>query len=95
MTTITNDTLFDRTRWVVVRPQKGSYLFYNSRTDELHLIPPTGHAVYAMCDGFRNVGEIATELSDAIDAEPNAVQRHLADFFGALESRGLLERHDA
>jgi hypothetical protein len=32
MRVITDKTIFDRTEWVVVRPQKGSYLFYNSRT---------------------------------------------------------------
>ena len=41
-------TRFSQASHVVVRPQRSEFLFYNSRTDELHLIPPTGKHVYAM-----------------------------------------------
>jgi hypothetical protein len=95
MRAITDKTVFDRTEWVVVRPQKGSYLFYNSRTDELHLIPPTGHAVYELCDGLRTVDQIGDQLSEGIDAKPLQLRDRLTDFLGALEARGLVERADA
>jgi hypothetical protein len=95
MCAITDNTVFDRTEWVVVRPQKGNYLFYNSRTDELHLIPPTGHAVYELCDGLRTVAQINNQLSEGIDAEPSQFRDRLTEFLGALERRGLVERADA
>lgn len=95
MRAIANETIFDRTSWVVVRPQKGSYLFYNSRTDELHLIPPTGHAIYELCDGLSTVDDIYNHLSEALDAESSVLRERLTDFLGALEARGLVERADA
>jgi coenzyme PQQ synthesis protein D (PqqD) len=95
MRPITKNTIFERAQWVVVRPQKGSYLFYNSRTDELHLIPPSGHAAYALCDGLKTVEEIGAQLSEAIEAEPSAISDRLAGFLGDLEARGLVERADA
>jgi hypothetical protein len=33
-------TLLTPTKWCVVRKQKERYLIYNSRTDEMHLVPP-------------------------------------------------------
>jgi hypothetical protein len=94
MRAITYETIFDRTPWVVVRPQKGSYLFYNSRTDELHLIPPTGHTIYELCDGLRTVNDIGNHVSEALDAEPSELRERLSDFLTALEARGLVERAD-
>jgi hypothetical protein len=95
MQTITGDTVFEQTEWVVVRPQKGSYLFYNSRTDELHLIPPAGHVVYSLCDGFRSVDEIADELLPHFELTREPVRDRLEKFLGELETRGLLEKANA
>jgi Coenzyme PQQ synthesis protein D (PqqD) len=95
MRAITMDTIFEPTGWVVVRPQKGNYLFYNSRTDELHLIPPSGHAAYTLCDGLKTIEEIGAALGEAIDAEPFALREKLTGFLGDLEARGLVERADA
>ena len=95
MRAITNETIFDRTPWVVVRPQRESYLFYNSHTDELHLIPPTGYAIYELCDGLSTVDDIRCHVSEALDAEPSILCERLNNFLGALEARGLVERADA
>ncbi|MGO3928291.1 PqqD family protein [Rhodopseudomonas pseudopalustris] len=94
MSKITSDTLFEHTPWVVVRPQKDNYLFYNSRTDELHLIPATGHAAYTLCDGLRTIDDITSELSDVIIVEPDVLQQRVTEFLAALETRGLLARAD-
>jgi hypothetical protein len=95
MRAIVKETIFERTPWVVVRPQKGNYLFYNSRTDEMHLIPWTGHAIYQLCDGLRTVDDIGTHVSEAFDAGPSILRERLNDFLSALESRGIVERADA
>lgn len=91
MRVVSGDSVFVQPSWVVVRPQKGQYLFYNSRTDELHLIPSTGHVVYTLCDGLRTVDDIAAELSSAVDAEPAALQAELGRFIAELQLRGLVE----
>lgn len=95
MRAVDSETVFDRTAWVVVRPQKESYLLYSSRTDEMHLVPPSGFAIYQLCDGLRTVADIGAHMSDAFDAEHSALRRHLSRFLGDLESRGLVERVDA
>jgi hypothetical protein len=92
---IAKETIFEPTPWVVIRPQKDSYLFYNSRTDEMHLIPSTGHTIYRLCDGVRTVDEIGAHLSDAFDVEPSVLSDRLSDFLGAIERRGIVERADA
>lgn len=94
MSTASADAFFQRPAWVVVRPQKGEYLFYNSRTDELHLIPPTGHAVVALCDGLRSVRDISIELSGAVDADLPLIELRVSGFLESLEARGLVERVD-
>lgn len=95
MSAAANEVIFHRTSWVVVRPQRDSYLFYNSRTDELHLVPPTGHVVYELCDGLRTVDDIADHLAQALDVEPAILRERLSSFLGTLEARGLVERSDA
>jgi hypothetical protein len=94
MRSIAGDTVFDRTDWVVVRPQRSNYLLYNSRTDEMHLVPPTGHVVYALCDGFNSVETIVRQLVEAIGDDPIVVRERLIDFLADLQSRGLVERAD-
>ena len=75
----------------VVRQQKEGYLFYNSRTDELHLVPPTGFLVYQLCDGLRTTGEIEQWLAEAIPGSRQATSEALGQFLGALVARGILE----
>lgn len=87
-------TVFDQLKRVVVRRQKGEYLYYNPQTDELHLVPPTGHAAYTMCDGVRTVDEIANVLISKCEAPPEQLRQRLQQFFCDLEARGLVERSD-
>lgn len=94
MSEITNDTIFDHTSCVVVRPQKENYLFYNSKTDELHLIPPTGHTIYELCDGLRSVEDIWDHVSDAVEGGSSTWREALKEFLRELENRGLVERAD-
>lgn len=95
MRAVTGKSVFEQPAWVVVRPQKGRYLFYNSRTDEMHLIPPTGHAAYCLCDGINNVDDVATSLSPAIGVTPSTLRIRLEKFLAELELRGLVERTHA
>ncbi|MCB1496069.1 MAG: PqqD family protein [Bauldia sp.] len=92
MSVVTGATIFEAAKWVVIRPQKGDYLFYNSHTDELHLIPPTGHAVFSRCDGIKTIDEITEDLAPSFKAQPDEVRGRLLQFLGELETRGLLER---
>ncbi|WP_034492496.1 HPr-rel-A system PqqD family peptide chaperone [Afifella pfennigii] len=87
-------TTFAPAAGVIVRRQKADYLFYNSRTDELHLVPPPGHAVYAMCDGVRSLQEIAEALAASFEVDSAELRAPLGAFLEQLEARGLVERSD-
>jgi hypothetical protein len=74
----------EQTIHCVVRKQAHEYLIYNSRTDELHLLPATGYFVYQLCDGLRTVEEIETELAASLDSIPGAVHEALVRFLADL-----------
>lgn len=79
----------------VMREQKEGKLFYNVRTDELHLMPAAGFVVYQLCDGLRSVAEIEQWLADAFPAERDALPAALTHFLTRLVERGILETsHD-
>lgn len=82
------------TRWCVVRKQKERYLIYNSRTDEMHLIPPIGYYVYQMCDGINTLGAIRKMLADATGQEETEVATHTDRFINQLIDRGVVEASD-
>jgi len=75
----------------VVREQGEGWLFYNSRTDELHLVPPTGVVAYQLCDGLNSVNDINEVLSRSVDSDAATLRETLYTFFAQLVSRGILE----
>jgi radical SAM protein with 4Fe4S-binding SPASM domain len=91
---VTRDTVLQPTSWCVVRPQKDQHLVYNSRTDEMHLVPRTGYLVYRLCDGLRSVGEIEGSVADALDDEGHVIHEVLTAFLGKMLARGILEVAD-
>jgi hypothetical protein len=91
---VIRDTVLQPTSWCVVRPQKSRHLVYNSRTDEMHLVPGTGYLVYQLCDGLRSVGEIERLLADALDDDGEVIHEVLTAFLGKMLVRGILEVAD-
>ena len=87
---LTRDTVLTLTPWCVVREQEEQFLVYNSRTDELHLLPPTGFYAYQLCNGWSTVGEIEDALAIEIRREPTVLGDRLREFFGMLVARGIL-----
>lgn len=92
MTIFSPETILQPTEWSVARPQKEGYLFYNSRTDEMHLVPPTGALVVQFCDGLRTVREIEDELVVPLGGDREAVRTALTNFIDMLIGRGIVER---
>jgi hypothetical protein len=91
MPTLTDETVLVRTPHCVVREQEDRYVVYNSRTDELHLIPPLGHYLYRLCDGVHDVGAICRAFAaGASDGGAEARQRIVA-YLEALVTRGVLQ----
>jgi hypothetical protein len=80
----------------VIRRQKDGYLFYNSETDELHIVPSIGYFIYQLCDGLRTVGEIEQWIEEAIPHQRDLARDAVGRFLDALIARGVLEAsHDA
>jgi hypothetical protein len=79
----------------VVRRQQEGYLFYNPHTDEMHLVPAAGYAVYAQCDGVRTVAEIQQWMMPAASADTAVAEAGIVQFLAALAARGLVEVDDA
>jgi len=75
----------------VVRPQDSHYLFYNVRTDELHLLSPSAFYVVQLCDGLRSVGDIEALLASGLGHDLELVRAHTRPFLENMLSRGVLE----
>lgn len=78
----------------VVRRQQEGYLFYNPHTDEMHLVPAAGFAVYSQCDGVRTVADIQQWMAPAARARRADAQAAVARFLEDLARRGILEVDD-
>jgi hypothetical protein len=87
-------TVLQPTPWCTVREQEERYLIYNSRTDELHLMPPTGFYVFSTCDGLNTVEEIQARLEKSLPGSSATVRQRLHAFLAGLIERGILEVAD-
>lgn len=95
MTHLTPDTILQPTEWSIARPQRNGCLLYNSRTDEMHLVPSTGALAVQLCDGLRTIQEIEDELLIPLGGDRRAISTALAGFFYMLLARGILEAVNA
>ena len=63
-------------------------VLYDPRTDSAHVLNPTASIVWWLCDGDHKVKEIARELGDLYDKEPDAVRSDVDEIIeGFLGSR--------
>jgi len=79
-----------KTSCCVVRPQEKQYVVYNTRTDELYLLPPTAFYIYQLCNGTYTVENLEMLLKDSFD-ETEMLKIRLRDFLMRLIERGILE----
>lgn len=91
-----NHTLLSPTSFCTVRNQDDYYLFYNCRTDELHLLSSTGLYVYQLCDGATTLGDIEERMSKMLQVDREILRPRLHNFVEQLLSRRILEgeNHD-
>jgi hypothetical protein len=78
-----------------VREQVDQFLIYNARTDEMHLVPPTGYYVHSLCDGARTVAELEEVLAASVDAPREVLRTAVRAFLAQLLERGLVQRATA
>ena len=89
--TLEKHNILKQTSWCTVRPQEQQYVVYNTRTDELYLLPPTAFYVYQLCDGLNTVGDLEELVQGAFGAESDTVKAKLNKFLGGLIDRGIVE----
>ena len=88
---LAGDVVLRQTSWCAVSKQEQQYLVYNTQTDELHLLPPTAHQVYRLCNGFNTVSTIEDSVINSSDIEKEILKEHLHKFLSGLMKRGLVE----
>ncbi|HZR82556.1 MAG TPA: PqqD family peptide modification chaperone [Candidatus Binatia bacterium] len=93
---LADDAFPQLTPWCVIRPQEDRYLIYNTRSDELHLVPHAGFLVYSLCDGAHSVRDIAAHLANRMDGEVFMnVQSRVREYLSGLIARGLVNVDNA
>ncbi len=63
-------------------------VLYDPRSDSAHALNPTAAVVWWLCDGDHGVKDIARELGDLYDKEPDSVRDDVTEIIeGFLSSR--------
>ena len=63
-------------------------VLYDPRSDTAHVLNPTAAVVWWLCDGDHKVKDIARELGDLYDKEPDSVRPDVDEIIeGFLSSR--------
>lgn len=65
-----------------------TFLLYNPRTDQLHLLDKSGKSIFDLCDG-RSIDEVVREACALLGA-PEVDAQHVLDFLCALKQRDLV-----
>jgi hypothetical protein len=86
-----SDIVLRQTSWCSASEQEQQYLLYNTRTDELHLLPLTAYQVYLLCNGFNTVSIIEESIINSSDIEQEDLKECLHEFLSGLMERGLVE----
>lgn len=88
---LSGDTVLVQTSCCTVREQEEQHLFYNTQTDEMHLIPKTGAYIYELCDGLTTINDIEGLLHGVLGGDRLEITTLLMKFLEQLVARGLLE----
>ncbi len=84
--------LSGKARLRVDRVSGATFLLYPERGLRLNA---TAAAILSLCDGCRNVAEIARAASHGTDIGPGESEREVGTFLADLAKRGLLENGPA
>ncbi|MCA1993429.1 MAG: hypothetical protein LDL41_15520 [Coleofasciculus sp. S288] len=93
-TILTDEAVLIPTTWCVVREQEEEFLIYNRKTDELHLLPPTGYLTFRLCNGVNTVADIEKQLASELSDCSSNLRSILHDFLNKLIVRGIVEVED-
>jgi hypothetical protein len=84
------DTILSLNPHCSVRAQEKQVVIYNSKTDELHLVPLPAFYIVQLCDGLNSVAKLEQYCSEASGSEILCLQPELGAFLSKLIERGVL-----
>lgn len=65
-------------------------VLYDPRSDSAHVLNPTAAIVWWLCDGDHKVRDIARELGDLYDKEPDSVRPDVEEIVEGFLKSGLI-----
>ncbi len=88
----TAETIPIRSKDVLVRPDGGGVLIFQTRTDEMHYISREALEVLKLCDGARTVAEIGELFVGEAQEQPCPERREpIERLIEDLAGRGVVE----
>lgn len=80
-----------QTSHVSVKEIDGQTLVLDRSHDKLHELNTTAAYIWRCCDGKTTVPEIVSATAREFDADPDTVERDVADILGKLADMHLIE----
>jgi hypothetical protein len=65
-------------------------VLYDPRSDAAHVLNPTAAVVWWLCDGDHKIKDIARELGDLYDKEPDSVRPDVDEIISGLMTSRLI-----
>ena len=76
---------------LVVRDSENEAVVLDKEQDLVHQLNPTSAFIWQRCDGNHSVGEIAEELAETFDVDPETARRDVESAVDQLADLGLVE----
>lgn len=68
------------------------YLFYDPESDRVYILNGTAREIYLLCDGLRDLDEIAHTIAERYEIDGETAARDCSEALGRLLELGLVER---
>lgn len=77
---------------VVFRRLGDEFAILDPREHQVHILNPSSAAVWVLCDGEHDLGQIVAEVTEAFGVDPGTpVRRDVEEAVASFRDRGLLE----
>lgn len=90
MQALSSETIPRRAARVVVQQAAGKWVLLNIATGQYYALDPVAGRIWQLCDGIRNVRQIAEVVSEEYDAAGESVADDVAGFVSELAGESLL-----
>ncbi len=67
------------------------FIIYNHDSSLVHHLNPSASLIWQLCDGEATVAELAQDIADEYNLDPERMRQEVAGLVGELDTLGLLE----